>query len=453
MFNETLFRLKVNMMCGGGGGGGGGGDGGIGGGIGGGVGGGIGGGGGGAGPGGEAGDPGAGGEGGSGGNVGPGVGPGGGPGGISNSGLGVSTAGELGPADAGMGPGSPGGTPGTGPSGTDADFGGITADIEAQQTNSDSIQSDFVDINNEITAQAEAVSQAAQQASTQTTSVSKAVSFLTSLAQLGLSLVIGDTLTGLISDVLSGFGMNSESITAALESMQSGMNPGDIGASLSDADFGGGPADPSGGAQDLGAGGNTGGAGDSGGTGGSVANNDPLSYDFWNNFVDEWMGKNSKSAKDMYAEDDAFKKSKVEPAIGKYQAALEDLVNQAQTGTGTYKPTTFGMGDFRTSFVPKSSLITADNLKDYAKEGLTSELALTDVMQPNKGSMDYLTKLQALAEFDRQAQLKKYGIDMGYNTALDSIKEGQEDKGSWLDVIKDVVQIGDTVGDAWQKYF
>jgi len=78
---------------------------------------------------------------------------------------------------------------------------------------------------------------------------------------------------------------------------------------------------------------------------------------------------------------------------------------------------------------------------------------LTDVMQPNKGSMDYLDKLKALAMFDKEAQLKKYGIDMGYNTALDSIQEGNEDKGSWLDIVKDVVQIGDTVGDAWTKYF
>jgi len=432
MFNETLFRLKVNMMCGGvGGGGGGGGDAGS--------------------PVGSPAGPGA--SGGSGGNVGPGSGPGGGPVGANNSNLGVSTAGELGPADAGMGPGSPGGTPGTGPNGTDADFAGINSDIESQQTNFSAVQSDFDAINSETEA---TISEALAHAQAEPTS-SKALetffSYLGKSLQLIGHMVLGPTIVGLISKGLEALGVSAESAAAAATQIGQGADPSEVGNSLSGADMGGpaGNVDSSGNiGGSTGASGSTGGAGE---TGGTVATNDPLSYDFWNNFVDEWMGKNGKSAKTMYSEDDAFKKSKVEPAIGKYQAALADLTNQAQTGTGTFTPTTFGMGNFRSSFVPKSGHLTADKLKDYAKEGLTSELALTDVMQPNKGSMDYLTALQALAQFDKQAQLQKYGIDMGYNTAIDSIQEGQEDKGSWLDVIKDVVQIGDTVGDAWSKYF
>jgi hypothetical protein len=129
-------------------------------------------------------------------------------------------------------------------------------------------------------------------------------------------------------------------------------------------------------------------AGDSGGGGsGSSGPLDITSLDFWNGFVDEWVG-----AKDKILEDDAFRKSKVEPAIGKYQQVLSDLTNQANTGTGTYKPTTFGMGDFRSSFVPKSGLMVAEDLKNYGKEDLTSELALTDVMQPNKVLILHLTE-------------------------------------------------------------
>ena len=462
MFNETMFRLKVNMMCGSG-----------------------------PGPGGTQadfdainadigipGDPGGGfgmdsssnatsgdhlgfsgqsnatgqgenfgGSGGSGGNVGPGIGPGG-----------ASATGEVGVPSVGFGAGNEGGDQGASPG--DADFAGITSDINAvlnpsTQTNFNAIQNDFSAINSEISAALEGASSLPTSKQNQFAAFMQ--SAMTTVAKLGitsLASLIGLPMFGLLSEAASSFGLNADSFNAALSNMFDGMSVSDAVGSMSSVDFGGEGATGGGPAtsgtvdspdSDI--------TGGSGGGGDSVANNDPLSYDFWNNFVDEWMGKNGKSAKTMYSEDDAFKKGKVEPAIGKYQAALADLTNQAQTGTGSYTPTTFGMGNFRSSFVPKSGLMTADNLKDYAKEGLTSELALTDVMQPNKGSMDYLSALQELAKFDKEAQLRKYGIDMGYNTAIDSIQEGQEDKGSWLDIVKDVVQIGDTVGDAWSKYF
>jgi len=387
--------------------------------------------------------------------------------GIGNSNLGVSTAGELGVADAGMGSGSPG-APGPvgGPiMGLDPNLTQAQFESAIPLTGNEPITVMGLDPNlneasfNEAMSKAEqesTINQALEAAKTQPQSkaLETFFSYLGKSTQFLGSMVLGHTIVGLISDALSALGVSPESAAAAALSIGNGMNPSDVGASMGTGDFGGGPAGNVDSSGNVGASGGASGADTgTGGTGGSVANNDPLSYDFWNNFVDEWMGKNGKSAKTMYSEDDAFKKSKVEPAIGKYQAALADLTNQAQTGTGTFTPTTFGMGNFRSSFVPKSGHLTADKLKDYAKEGLTSELALTDVMQPNKGSMDYLTALQALAQFDKQAQLQKYGIDMGYNTAIDSIQEGQEDKGSWLDVIKDVVQIGDTVGDAWSKYF
>ena len=432
MFNETLFRLKVNMMCGGGGGGGGGGDAGE-------PGGGMG----------PAGTPGA-------------AGMGAGPSGGASGGTGASSpGGSVGPPgtpgaagmDAGPAPGPAPGGPGGGWDEGDI-ASAFTGDIEGTVGAGD-ITGGLQGA--EAEAMLAAINQAVSESMTETSQVSKAQSFVSKAAHFLGNLFggkLGGMALGAITDALiSNYNMSPITAEAVTGQLANGEAADSIAASLSSADFGdggpsgGGPADPVGG---------TGGTNDTsgtGGTGGDVATNDPLSYDFWNNFVDEWMGKNGKSAKTMYSEDDAFKKSKVEPAIGKYQAALADLTNQAQTGTGTFTPTTFGMGNFRSSFVPKSGHLTADKLKDYAKEGLTSELALTDVMQPNKGSMDYLTALQALAQFDKEAQLRKYGIDMGYNTALDSIKEGQEDKGSWLDVIKDVVQIGDTVGDAWSKYF
>jgi len=406
----------------------------------------------------------------TGGNVGSGVGGGGSGGGGDHVGFGnfgglgssgQSPTGEVGVASVGFGAGN---DPGQGDVGVGFGDGGASANDAvfdsafsnqmsaeqnaATQSNTDAMGSEQ-DVMNAFS-QAVTV---AQQESTPNEAVVSVLSFLGKLGQVTLGLTLGK-FGDIISEGLMSLGLNAESAASAVMSMANGVSPSDV--SFSGADFGGatggGPA-TSGTIDTPDSDITGGGTGGSGGGGDSVANNDPLSYDFWNNFVDEWMGKNGKSAKTMYSEDDAFKKGKVEPAIGKYQAALADLTNQAQTGTGSYTPTTFGMGNFRSSFVPKSGLMTADNLKDYAKEGLTSELALTDVMQPNKGSMDYLTALQALAQFDKQAQLQKYGIDMGYNTAIDSIQEGQEDKGSWLDIVKDVVQIGDTVGDAWSKYF
>ena len=161
-----------------------------------------------------------------------------------------------------------------------------------------------------------------------------------------------------------------------------------------------------------------------------MSNNDPLSYDFWNNFVDEWMGKNSKSAKDMYAEDDAFKKSQVEPAIGKYQAVLADLTNQAKTGTGNYTPITFGMGDFRSSFVPKSGLAVADDLRGYGKDELGASLALTDVMQPNKGGIDYLGALKAIAQWEYEMKQQRDLAEKGLSVQKDVGTFQPEDKGT-----------------------
>ena len=409
----------------------------------------------------------------TGGNVGSGVGGGGSGGGGDHVGFGnfgglgssgQSPTGEVGVSSVGFGAGN---DPGQGTGGVGFGDGGQS--LSGMMGDEASIMSAFdqsltpsnTDVMGSDQDVMDAINQAfsnAQQSQNPSEAAQSFFDALGSLISVGLAVTLGkfgDVVVGLAGKL----GINSESAAAAFTGLMNGdISPGDV--SFSGADFGGegatggGPA-TSGTVDTPGGGGGGGitGGGTGGGGGGDVANNDPLSYDFWNNFVDEWMGKNGKSAKTMYGEDDAFKKAQVEPAVGKYQAALADLTNQAQTGTGTFTPTTFGMGNFRSSFVPKSGHLTADKLKDYAKEGLTSELALTDVMQPNKGSMDYLTALQALAEFDKKSQLQKYGIDMGYNTALDSMKEGNEDKGSWLDVISDVMKVGDTFADTYKKLF
>jgi hypothetical protein len=274
-----------------------------------------------------------------------------------------------------------------------------------------------------------------------------------SLLQTASSLVIGNSLTALITRGLNELGYNAESAAAAISSMSNGADPGDVAAAMGPGDgpTGGGPADYPQKVRGGSAGG--GGAmrpGSGGGTGGNVPG-DPTTYSFWNSFVDEWMG-----AKDKYAEDDAFRKSKVEPAIGKYQAALSDLTNQAQTGTGNYTPVKFGMGDFRTSFVPKSGLMAAEDIKNYGKEGLTSELALTDVMQPNKGSMEYMNELKGLAQWQYEMEQRKNLAEQGFGlegSRIEAYKDANEDKGSWLDAISDIVKIGDTVGDSIDRWW
>jgi hypothetical protein len=276
------------------------------------------------------------------------------------------------------------------------------------------------------------------------------------IAQTGLSLVVGTSLTRGLSDILGFFGVNPEGVAGIFDGINSGVQPSGIFDGLGPGDLGdpngmGGPVDIPDSADigaDSGAGSSDEAGGGTGGTGGNMSN-DPNSYDFWDSFVDEWMG-----AKDKILQDDAFRKSKVEPAIGKYQSLLSDLTNQAKTGTGTYKPTTFGMGDFRSSFVPKSGLMVAEDLKNLGKEDLTSELALTDVMQPNKGNLDYLNQLKALGLWEYEMNQQRNLAEQGFNIASDRndiYEDINSDKGTWLDAIKDIVQIGNTVGDTFES--
>ena len=276
----------------------------------------------------------------------------------------------------------------------------------------------------------------------------------------------------MIGQLLSAAGANPESMAAVLSSGNL------IGAlsTLGEGDFGtpgdmGGPGDypeppPAGGPEAI----DTGGGGTlDPGTGAPVnPSNDPLTYDFWDAFVNDYFGENSVA--NMFAEDDAFRKEESQTAIGNYQAALSDLTNQANTGTGAYTPTIFGMGDFRTSFVPKSGLMTADDLSNYAQQNLTSQMGLIDIMQPNRGTLDYMNQLAHLAQFDRTATdarahneaaiaAQRYAADQGVassgiyaQSALDQIDAQNEDSGSWLDAIRDISETANNVYDIW-KYW
>jgi len=303
-----------------------------------------------------------------------------------------------------------------------------------------------------------AIASAQQQADQQTDSVSKAKAFITALVSALGSMVFG-SLGGMIAGKLAGWGMNTDTANAVIgllsegydaESVIDGLSSADFGGNSSDGNgpTGGGPADvptPTGGATDSP---NTPNTPNTGGT-----NNDPTSYSFWDKFVDEWNGKNAKSAKELMLENDAFIKNRVGESVGNYQAQLADLTNQAKTGTGAYKPITFGMGNFRSSFVPKSGLMTANNIADYANRAMNSSLALTDVEQPNKANLDYLEKLKALAQWQYEMKQAKDLAEKGIDANIQVGTYQPDDKGTWLDAIKDFVQIGDTVGDAFSKYF
>jgi hypothetical protein len=247
-----------------------------------------------------------------------------------------------------------------------------------------------------------------------------------------------------LAEKLAGI-MAPQSIEAVKQMLALGIDSLEIANNLNTMDFI--DSGDSAGAGDMGQTGTSGGTG--GTTGTDSATSDPTSYDFWDSFVDEWIGKNTKSAKDMFLEDDIFRKEQVAPAIGTYRDLLSDLTTQAQTGTGVYSPVKFGMGNFRTSFVPKSNLITAEHLKGYGKEDLASSLALTDVLQPNRGAREYLTALQNIAQWKYEKDLAEKGIDVQHAIGTHE----PDDKGTWLDAIKDIVQIGDTVGDTIKKYW
>ena len=53
---------------------------------------------------------------------------------------------------------------------------------------------------------------------------------------------------------------------------------------------------------------------------------------------------------------------------------------------------------------------------------------------------------------EQRKNLAEQGLGLE-GSRIDAYKDANEDKGSWLDAIKDIVQIGDTVGDSIGKWF
>lgn len=151
---------------------------------------------------------------------------------------------------------------------------------------------------------------------------------------------------------------------------------------------------------------------------------DPTTLDFWSSFVKEFA-----NAKKMYQQDDAFKKAQVQPAMQKYRDRLQGV-----SGEALHQPITWGMGDFRSTFMPKSS-------QGLAQSVLGSELAETEVMRPNAANLAYLDQLFEVAKTDRS---------LAQNLAIANI-QNPRDKGSWLDTIADIVRIGGDVSDIWES--
>jgi hypothetical protein len=136
----------------------------------------------------------------------------------------------------------------------------------------------------------------------------------------------------------------------------------------------------------------------------------------WNDYIDDFYGTSAdaKSAKVRAEEDAAYKKAADEKllagttaAMSPYQQQLTSTLNQAATGTGYYKPVSFGFGGKQmTSFVPKTNLNLANQTLGVGKESssigaglaeMENKLALGNM--PNAAADTYSAKLAELMKF------------------------------------------------------
>ena len=146
---------------------------------------------------------------------------------------------------------------------------------------------------------------------------------------------------------------------------------------------------------------------------------DPKSDEFWKKFVAEWQ-----SAKEDIKLNDQFKKEVMEPAINKYQNRLAGI-----SGEQNFRPINVRMGDFQTSFMPRRASEAAEGI-------LRSELARSDIMQPKSAEMDYLSQLMDIAKYQQELK-NKINITENQKDAYN-----QDDQGTWLDAIGDVIKVG-----------
>jgi hypothetical protein len=154
---------------------------------------------------------------------------------------------------------------------------------------------------------------------------------------------------------------------------------------------------------------------------------DPKGDDFWHDFVKEWQG-----AKQSLNDQQKFRQKKLQPAFDTYQQRLSGLSNEQG-----FKPINVGIGDFSTSFMPKRSTANAQSL-------LNSELAETDIMNPEGANLSYLDRLGSIAQFQQELKNRINVANIG--------REQPDDQGTWLDSFADIMKVGNQVGDAWERY-
>jgi len=64
-----------------------------------------------------------------------------------------------------------------------------------------------------------------------------------------------------------------------------------------------------------------------------------------------------------------------------------------------------------------------------------------------------LSDLMDLARYDRGFNLSQWAAENSLNLDQQRVDYKTSDKGTWLDAVKDILQVGDTSQDIWDKLF
>jgi hypothetical protein len=155
---------------------------------------------------------------------------------------------------------------------------------------------------------------------------------------------------------------------------------------------------------------------------------DPKSDSFWDAFVKEWQG-----AKESLQNQQKFRREQLQPAFDTYKQRLAGMSNEPG-----FKPITVGMGDFKTSFMPKRATQNAQSI-------LGSQLSEADIMDPEKANLSYLDRLQTMGQFQKQIEAR---IDIS-----DKSNRLPDDQGTWLDAAADIMKVGSAGADIYDKLF
>jgi len=138
---------------------------------------------------------------------------------------------------------------------------------------------------------------------------------------------------------------------------------------------------------------------------------------FWEQFVTEW-----RDAKENIRLNDEFMKQQLNPAFDTYQQRLSGLSQDP-----AFSPIGVQMGDFSTSFMPRRA---AQNAQDILK----SEMTRSELMQPKSAEMSYLDRLQPIAQWKKDYDLRKKAVKKGIPSGGDS--------GTFMDSLTDLIGLG-----------